>query len=90
MFRESLQKALQAVESRGNPFGKLEKKRADWTKQAACSVPVLDGSRKAETLYFVDSVTSYDDRIQAIGRATAAILDRAGEDFGILGAGGEG
>ena len=34
----------------------------------------------------MDSVTSYDDRIQAIGRATAAILDRAGEDFGILGA----
>ena len=40
----------------------------------------------AETLYFVDSITSYDDRIQAIGRATARILDAAGENFGILGA----
>ena len=63
----SLQKALQAVENRGNPFGKLEKKRAQWTKQAACKVAILDGLRQAETLYFVDSVTSYDDRIQAIG-----------------------
>ena len=40
----------------------------------------------AETLYFVDSITSYDDRIQAIGRATARILTDAGENFGILGA----
>src|SRR5947209_6712071 len=39
---QSLQKALQAVESRGNPFGKLEKKRAQWTSEAACGVPVLD------------------------------------------------
>ena len=39
-----------------------------------------------ETLYFVDSITSYDDRMQAIGRATAKILDHVGENFGILGA----
>ncbi len=82
---QSVQKALQAVESRGNPFGKLEKRRAEWTKQAARGVPILDALRRAETLYFVDSVTSYDDRIQSIARATAAILGRAGEDFGILG-----
>ena len=44
------------------------------------------GSRAAGTLYFVDSITSYDDRMQAIGRATARILITAGEDFGILGA----
>jgi Fe-S oxidoreductase len=36
-------------------------------------------------LYFVDSITSYDDRMQAIGRATARILSDLGEDFGILG-----
>ncbi len=37
-------------------------------------------------MYFVDSITSYDDRIQAIGRATARILDQVGTNFGILGA----
>jgi Fe-S oxidoreductase len=37
-------------------------------------------------LYFVDSITSYDDRMQSIGRATAKILSHAGESFGILGA----
>jgi Fe-S oxidoreductase len=87
---QSLQKPLKALESRGNPYGKMEKKRADWTKakefQATCPVPVLDGARAAETLYFVDSITAYDDRIQAIGRATARILAHTGESFGILGA----
>jgi Fe-S oxidoreductase len=37
-------------------------------------------------LYFVDSITSYDDRMQSIGRATAKILRHIGENFGILGA----
>ena len=86
---QTLQKPLKALESRGNPYGKLEKKRAEWTKnkefQQNCKVKLLDGET-ADTLFFVDSVTSYDDRIQAIGRATARILDAAGEDFGILGA----
>ena len=31
---QSLQKPLKALESRGNPYGKLEKKKADWTKNA--------------------------------------------------------
>ena len=87
---KSIQKALKALESRGNPYGKMEKKKADWAKdkdfQQTCKVKVLDGKTTAETLYFVDSITSYDDRIQAIGRATARILTEAGENFGILGA----
>ena len=29
---QSLQKPLKALESRGNPYGKMEKKRAEWTK----------------------------------------------------------
>jgi Fe-S oxidoreductase len=81
---QSLQKPLKAMESRGNPYGKLDKKRGEWT--AGCDVKVLSASRRAETLYFVDSITSYDGRIQSIGRATARILKHVGQDFGILGA----
>jgi Fe-S oxidoreductase len=87
---QSMQKPLKALESRGNPYGKMEKKKADWSKdkefQQSCQVKIVDGKQTADTLYFVDSITSYDDRIQAIGRATARILDHLGEDFGILGA----
>jgi Fe-S oxidoreductase len=84
---QSLHKPLKALESRGNPFGKMEKKRADWAQGA---VRVVNGGGGADgsmdTLYFVDSITSYDDRAQAIGRATARILGRLEENFGILGA----
>ncbi|HXX01205.1 MAG TPA: (Fe-S)-binding protein, partial [Candidatus Acidoferrales bacterium] len=73
--------------SRGNPYGKLEKKRADWTKVAESErkIKVLDGKNGADTLYFVDSITSYDDRMQSIGQATARILTQIGTNFGILG-----
>jgi Fe-S oxidoreductase len=87
---QSLQKPLKALENRGNPYGKMEKKKADWTKaeefQRTCKVKTLDGNNSAGTLYFVDSITSYDDRMQSIGRSTSRILSHIGEDFGILGA----
>jgi Fe-S oxidoreductase len=87
---QTLQKPLKALESRGNPYGKMEKKRADWAKQREfqqiCDVTILDENHSADTLYFVDSITSYDDRMQSIGRATAKILSSLGENYGILGA----
>jgi Fe-S oxidoreductase len=86
---QSLQKPLKALESRGNPYGKMEKKRGEWAKakdfQQGCGVRLVNGGPAPEMLYFVDSITSYDDRIQAIGRATARILQRTNEDFAILG-----
>jgi Fe-S oxidoreductase len=87
---QSLQKPLKALESRGNPYGKMEKKKADWARakefEPTCKVKILNGKNGADTLYFVDSITSYDDRMQSIARATAKILDRVGANFGILGA----
>src|ERR1700756_2151276 len=86
---QSLQKPLKALESRGNPYGKMEKKRADWASnkdfQQTCRVKTVD-TNAAGTLYFVDSITSYDDRMQSIARSTARILDQTEESFGILGA----
>ncbi len=91
MVPQSLQKPLSALEKRGNPYGKMEKKRADWIKDkefaAGLPVKVLGKKETAKTLYFVDSVTSYDDRIQQIGRACARVLNACGVDFGILGPG---
>jgi len=81
---QSLQKPLSALEKRGNPYGKMEKKRAEWAKDLEY-VKILGKKTSAETLYFVDSVTSYDDRIQQIARAAAGVLQGMGMDFGILG-----
>jgi Fe-S oxidoreductase len=87
---QSLQKPLKSLETRGNPYGKLEKRRGDWANvnglKQECHVRTLRGKSEAATLYFVDSITSYDDRMQSIARSTARILTALGEDFGILGA----
>ncbi len=84
---QSLQKPLGSLEKRGNPYGKLEKKRLDWTQEIQEEVPVKTAGKKesAQTLYFVDSATSYDERLYAIARSTARILHAAGVDFGVLG-----
>ena len=73
MVPQSLQKPLSALEKRGNPWGKMEKKRADWTAGVGdgCRVKLFEKGETAETLYFVDSITSYDDRMQKIAQATA-------------------
>ncbi len=84
---QSLQKPLSALEKRGNPWGKMEKKRADWAKSISETIPLkrFDEGQTAETLFFVDSISSYDDRMQNIAKAAASILDRCGVDFTILG-----
>ena len=84
---QSLQKPLGSLEKRGNPWGKMERKRADWIKELGEDYPVKTLGKKetAETLYFVDSISSFDDRMQEIARATVKILDAADADFGILG-----
>jgi len=87
MVPQSLQKPMGALEKRGNPWGKMERKRADWTKDLDEDIPVkiLEKGKTADALYFVDSISSFDDRMQEIARATAKILNGAGIDFGILG-----
>jgi Fe-S oxidoreductase len=87
MVPQSLQKPLGALEKRGNPWGIMERKRADWTKELpeGCTAKILEKGASAEALYFVDSISSYDDRMQQIARCTAKILNAAQIDFGILG-----
>ncbi len=84
---QSLQKPLASLEKRGNPWGKLEKKRAEWATGNGSGTPVklVENGETAGTLYFVDSITAYDDRMQNIARATARILARADVDFVVIG-----
>jgi Fe-S oxidoreductase len=86
---QTLQKPMKALSKRGNPWGKPEKKRADWAKDkefaAECDVKIMDNGDTADNLYFVDSITSYDDRMVNIAKCTSKILDAAEEDFFIIG-----
>ncbi|TSA13826.1 MAG: (Fe-S)-binding protein [Deltaproteobacteria bacterium] len=66
----------------GNPLNEERKKRADW----AAGLSVKTFTEGMEILYFPDCYCSYDSRLRKVARATADILNRAGVDFGILGA----
>ncbi|MGK7311863.1 MAG: 4Fe-4S dicluster domain-containing protein [Candidatus Longimicrobiales bacterium M2_2A_002] len=90
---QTMQKPLAALEKRGNPWGKREKTRADWIdgngdgagNGASPAIKRVDNGDTAETLYFVDSITSFDDRMQKIARATARVLARGKVDFAVIG-----
>jgi Fe-S oxidoreductase len=66
----------------GNPLSEERKKRADWAEGLGVK-PFTEGM---EILYFPGCYLSYDPRLKKVARATAALLNRAGVDFGILGA----
>ena len=51
----------------------------------ASTVKLVEKGDTAETLYFVDSITSYDDRMQKIAQATARVLGKGGIDFVVIG-----
>jgi len=66
----------------GNPLNEERRKRADWAEGLSVK-PFTEGM---EILYFPDCYCSYDPRLKKVARATANILNKAGIDFGILGA----
>jgi Fe-S oxidoreductase len=65
----------------GNPLSEERKNRANWA-QGLSVQPFAEGM---EILYFPGCYLSYDPRLKKVARATAAILNKAGVDFGILG-----
>ena len=71
-----------SLRAEGNPFNMERAKRADWT----AGLPVKTFSEGMEILYFPGCYLSYDPRLKKVAAATARILDKAGVDFGVLGA----
>ncbi|MCU0578132.1 MAG: (Fe-S)-binding protein [Desulfobacterota bacterium] len=65
----------------GNPLSEARKDRAKWAEGLAVQ-PFTEGM---EILYFPGCYLSYDPRLKKVARATAAVLNRAGVEFGILG-----
>ena len=65
----------------GNPIGEARNARGGWAEDLS----VKTFSEGMEFLYFSCCYTSYDPRLKKIASATAAVLKKAGVDFGILG-----
>ena len=66
---------------KGNPLGEDREKRADWAQ----GLSVKTFTEGMEILYFPGCYLCYDPRLKKVAKATAAILNKAGVDFGILG-----
>jgi len=66
----------------GNTLSEERAKRGDWAK----GLSVNEFAEGMEVLYFPGCYPSYDPRSKKVAVATAAILNKAGVDFGILGA----
>lgn len=75
--------ASSGLAAEGNPFGEERTKRADWAK----GLSVKTFEEGMDILYFPGCYLSYDPRLKKVAQATAGILNKAGVDFGILGAG---
>lgn len=71
-----------SLQAEGNPFNMERAKRAGWAEGLAVK-PFAEGM---EILYFPGCYLSYDPRMKKVAAATAKILEKAGVDFGILGA----
>ena len=66
----------------GNPLNKKRAERADWAE----GLPVRPFTEGTEILFFGCCYLCYDPRMKSVARATIKILNKAGVDYGILGA----
>jgi Fe-S oxidoreductase len=71
-----------SLSTEGNPLREARAKRTDWAK----GLSVKAFTEGTEVLYFPCCYPSYDARTKKLAIATVNILNKAGVDFGILGA----
>ncbi len=65
-----------------NPYGLKQATRGDWA--SGLGVQTLSSNPKAEYVYWVGCVSSFDQRAQRVAKAMAKVLDRAGVSFAIM------
>lgn len=75
--------ALESTFRQGNPLTMPRDQRAAWAADLDLK-PMAEG---VEYLFYVGCTPAYDPRAQKVSRALVAILQKAGVDFGTLGAG---
>ena len=76
--------AFRNLERKGNPWGFDPEKRMWWTKEL--EVKEVNPGEKVDILFWVGCYGSYDDRNIKVATSLIRILNRAGLDFGVLGA----
>ena len=86
-FPEELQPAFESMESRGSPWAFDPGDRAKWAE--GLDIPTMaelrERGEKAEVLYWVGCMGSFDERAKKTAVAFAKIMQAAGVSFAILG-----
>ena len=75
------QSARGSLTAEGNPLNEDREKRADWAE----GLSVKPFTEDTEILFFGCCYLSYDPRMKKVAKATAAVLNKAGVNYGILG-----
>jgi Fe-S oxidoreductase len=65
----------------GNPLSEPRSKRSEWSE----GLSVATYAEGMEVMYFPGCYLCYDPRLKKVARATTAVLQKAGVEFGILG-----
>ena len=74
---------LESLAQNQNPYGFKNATRGDWAR--GLEVDTLAANPRAEYLYWVGCLSSFDQRAQRIARALTKILKQAGVSFAVLG-----
>jgi len=82
-FPEELKSTFANLERNYTPWGFSHSTRADWAK--GLGIPLMADKKQADVLFWVGCAGAYDSRYQAVSRAFAALMQKAGVDFAILG-----
>ena len=84
-FPKGLQNTFNHMERAGNPWGMAADERFVWAKDLPFAVPTLEQNPQPEILYWVGCAVAFDPRAQKIARSLAAILNRAGLNWAVIG-----
>jgi heterodisulfide reductase subunit D len=77
---------VKSIENYDNPWMQPRTQRSRWARKLDKDVRVKDALKEhCEVLYFVGCTAAYDPNIKGMALDTAAVLSKAGVDFGTLG-----
>jgi Fe-S oxidoreductase len=80
---EEAARAMRTYETNGNPFGP-QSERAEWIEKM--NVRVVGSGEKVDVLYWIGCIIAFDPQKQMIARDLCRLMEKAGVDFGVLGA----
>ncbi len=82
-LQPAAQRGLESMLAKGNYLDGTPGDRARWAE--GLGIRVLRDGEPCETIYWIGCAASYDEQARKVAEAVAALLKRAGVDFGILG-----